>query len=231
MRLTRRQVLGCAAAVALPRWRIDRPALPIRATPRFLVLDLERGCALRESVSGYERALGVSALHPAALPATSPAALIVPGAVELEPVVVDAIRDCLSASGCVILETGLASHNAGDCESHRTAFVDVLGIQTRAPVSLWSQAGARIPYIDFTWPRAAKIRDHSLVVPLEAQGDSVIASVDGLPVGLMGWRGRGRLIVLGSPIGQALWAGDVEAHGWLDAVLGVAREPSARPRT
>ena len=220
MRVTRRQFLGCAAAVVLPRWRIDHTARLVQATPRFVIFDLERACALHESVSGYERALCSRALHQATLPDTPPAVLILPAAVDLQPVVVDAIRGCLGASGCVILETGLAFHPTKDCESRRAALVDVSGIQTHAPVSLWSPAAAtRIPYIDFTWPRPAKIRDHSRVVPLEARGDRVIASVDGLPVGLMGVRGRGRLIVLGSPIGPALWAGDAEAHGWLGAVL------------
>jgi len=31
--------------------------------------------------------------------------------------------------------------------------------------------------------------------------------------------GRGNLIVLGSPLGPALWAGDIEARQWLRAVI------------
>lgn len=219
MRVTRRQFVACAAAVAVAHWRIHdlSPAAP--ATSGIRILDLGNACSLRESVSGYERALGARAIESAALPAAPPATLIVPAAAALRPVVVAAIVDCLEAGGCVILETGLAFTHGEAVEPHWATLLDVFGIQIRSPVSLWSHAAAsRIPYVDFTWPHAAKIRDYSHVVPLDARGDNVIASVEGVPVALMGSRDRGTLIFLGSPIGPALWVGDSEAKRWLDAV-------------
>lgn len=231
MRVTRRQFLECAAAVSLaPGWNGILPR--DRTTSGISILDLGSACTLPESVAGYRSALGARVRELELVPATPPAVLIVPAAAQLRPAAVRAIVDCLDSSGCVILETGLAFAPAGCCASHRTGLCDVLGIQAGAPVSLWSGPGAtRVPYVDFTWPHAAKLRDHSRVVPLEARRDRIIASVDGHAVGLKGTRRRGTLIVLGSPIGPALWAGDTEAHGWLDAVLSAKLVgPSVRPR-
>jgi hypothetical protein len=222
VRVTRRQFLECAALVSLPRWRIDRLAPEVRSTSGISILDLGNACALRESVSGYKRALGVRVLELELVPTSRPATLIVPAAADLQPRTVQAIFDCLDASGCVILETGLAFAPVRSLDSHRTVLLDVFGIHAGSPVSLWSRAReSRIPYVDFTWPHEAKIRDHSLVVPLEARRDEVIASVDGLPVALRGSRSRGTLIFLGSPIGPALWAGDGQAKGWLEAVTNM----------
>lgn len=221
MGVTRRQFLECAALAAVPRWSIDRLAPLVRPPTGIVILDLGTGCSLRESVSGFQRTLGAAVVR-SDLPATTPATLIVPAAVDLQPVAARAIGNCLEASGRVILETGLPFAPVGRVASHRTALVELLGIHIGPPVSLWSPAGApRIPYVDFNWPGRALVRDYSHVVPLEARGDTVIAAVDGLPVALTGSRGKGRVIFLGSPIGPALWAGDAAARGWLEAVLNV----------
>jgi hypothetical protein len=45
--------------------------------------------------------------------------------------------------------------------------------------------------------------------------------VDGLPVGLKRPWGRGKLIFLGSPLGPALWVGDLQARRWLAQVLRI----------
>jgi len=51
----------------------------------------------------------------------------------------------------------------------------------------------------------------------KAIGDN-IAWAGELPVALKRRVGAGTLIYLGSPVGPALWAGDVEAKRWLHAV-------------
>src|SRR5438034_313621 len=101
---------------------------------------------------------------------------------------------------------------------------DYLQVRIEAPVQLWSArvSSQCIPYVDYTWPRPAKVRDFSRVVPLGRQAGEVIAWVDDLPVALKRQSGRGRLIVLGSPLGPALWAGDAEARRWLFDCIGAA---------
>jgi hypothetical protein len=96
---------------------------------------------------------------------------------------------------------------------------DVFQVHVASPIDLWPEAsGSAIPYVDFTWPVAAKVRDFSSVVPLASRAGEIIARVNGLAVGLKRPFGRGNLIVLGSPLGPALWAGDIEARQWLRAV-------------
>ena len=92
------------------------------------------------------------------------------------------------------------------------------------PVQLWSAhtSSQGIPYVDYSWPHSAKVRDFSRVVPLGPQAGDVIAWVDGLPVALKRQDGRGTLLFLGSPLGPALWAGDAEARRWLFDCLGEA---------
>ena len=74
---------------------------------------------------------------------------------------------------------------------------------------------AYIPYVDFVWPVRAKIREFFPRVCKVRYGDQVIATHAGVPVALR----RGRRILLGSPIGPSLAAGDPDARRWLAAVL------------
>ena len=79
----------------------------------------------------------------------------------------------------------------------------------------WSRGQNRVPYVDFIWPHPAKIRDFSRVVPLGSHPGETIAWADGLRVAFKQRIERGTLIYLGSPLGPALWAGDVAARRWL----------------
>jgi hypothetical protein len=71
------------------------------------------------------------------------------------------------------------------------------------------------PYVDFIWPVRAKIREFFPHILEARPGDSVIAEYAGAPVALR----RGSLILLGSPIGPSLAAGDPDARRWLASVL------------
>jgi hypothetical protein len=76
-------------------------------------------------------------------------------------------------------------------------------------------ASPYVPYVDFTWPVRAQIREF-YPLPLDPRtGDRVIATFAHQPVALR----RGRLILLGSPVGSALLAGDPDAHRWVASVL------------
>ena len=216
MGITRRRFLGYTAGVFA-----GLRGLPLdRTSRRYVLLDLnERGC-FRESVSGYESALtsaGAQWMRADArwVSARRCTVLIVPAAVEIPPPAVRAIMSCLQAGASVILESGAGFAADREFRSHRAVLRDCLQVQIGEPVDLWrDNSSQRIPYVDYTWPRPAKVRDFSRVVPVEGQGE-MIARVDGLPVALKRSSGRGRLIFLGSPLGPALWAGDAEARRWL----------------
>ena len=229
MSITRRRFLGCAAAVTMglpfDLRRFGRSSLSAETSPRWVLLDLkEHGC-LGESVSGFESALaslGARLMRVDARWVPRCAVLIVPAALAIPPSAVGAIVSCLRAGASVILESGAGFADGRDFRGHRDVLRDYLQVRIGAPVPLWSAhfGSQRIPYVDYTWPSPAKVRDFSRVVPLGRQSGEVIARVDGLPVALKRQTGRGRLIFLGSPLGPALWAGDVEARRWLFDCLG-----------
>src|SRR6266581_2535882 len=146
------------------------------------------------------------------------APLIVPGALDISPAVARAIVAALHAGATVILESAAGFIAEQDFRAHRAVLRDALGVHIDAAQQLWPRS---VPYIDFGWPYVTKLRDFSRVVRLAAQPGAVIASVDGFPVALKRF-GPGTLIFLGSPVGPALWSGDVEARAWLSAVLATA---------
>ena len=210
MGVTRRRFLGYAAGavtMGLPfdLWRPGRSSLAAEgeATTSWLTLDATTRRPVRLGFSdtpGVTRADGGLALNPARV----------------------AVSDSLQAGASVILESGAGFASAREFRAHRVVLRDYLQVQIEAPVQLWSgHTGSQgIPYVDYTWPCAAKVRDFSYVVPLARQPGEVIAWVNGLPVALKRQSGRGTLIFLGSPLGPALWAGDAEARRWLLDVAG-----------
>jgi len=227
MGITRRRFLGYTAGVVTAGLR----GLPLDPTSRrYVLLDLDEHGCFRESVSGYESALTSAGVRwmPGDARWISPArcaVLIVPAALEIPPPVVRVIMSCLQTGASVILESGAGFAADRDYRAHRVALRDYLQVRIEMPVDLWpDNSSQRIPYVDYTWPRPAKVRDFSRVVPLGRQTGEVIARVDGLPVGLRRASGRGRLIFLGSPLGPALWAGDAEARRWLFDCLRTAGE-------
>src|SRR3989441_3158877 len=220
MGITRRRFLGYTAGAVTAGLR----GLPLDPTSRrYVLLDLhERGC-FRESVSGYASALTSAQAQWMRADARwmSPsrcAVLIVPAALEIPPPVVRVIVICLQAGAGVIFESGAGFATDREFRAHRVVLRDYLQVHIGEPVDLWpDNSSQRMPYVDYTWPRPAKVRDFTRVVPVGRQAGEgeVIAWVDGLPVALKRSSGRGNLIFLGSPLGPALWAGDAEARRWL----------------
>ena len=224
MGVTRRRFLGYTAGVFA-----GLRGLPLdRTSRRCVLLDLNDRSCLNESVSGYQSALtsaGVQWMRADARWMSAPrcAVLIVPAALEIPPQVVRAIVRCLHAGASVIFESGAGFAADRDYRAHRLALRHYLQLQIEEPVDLWrDNSSQRIPYVDYTWPRPAQVRDFSRVVPVEGQEGEIIARVDGRPVALKRPSGRGRLIFLGSSLGPALWAGDAEARGWLFDCLRAA---------
>jgi len=225
MSITRRQFLGYTAGVVTAGLR----GLPLDPTSRrYVLLDWnERGC-FRESVSGYESALtsaGAQWMRADArwMSPSRCAVLIVSAALEIPPPAIRAITSCLQTGASVIIESGAGFATDREFRAHRVVLRDYLQVHIEEPVDLWpDNSSQRIPYVDYTWPRPAKVRDFSRVVPLGRQAGEVIGWVEGLPVAFKRPGGRGNLIFLGSPLGPALWAGDAEARRWLLDCLGAA---------
>lgn len=222
MRVSRRAFIeSAAAAAAVPLgWRLGRASVGIAEDARHVVVDLGEKCALHESVSGYSKLLGAAAARTDWSGFDRCDTLIVPAAVDIPQPVCDAMAACLRSGGLVLLESGAAFADDHVFRRHRTMLDNEWQVTLADPVSLWLDPPARgAPYVDFVWPFPTKIRDFSRVVPLESSAGKIIASVNGLPAAVKRRGGRGTLIVLGTPIGPALWAGDAEARRWLRAVL------------
>jgi len=218
MSITRRRFLGYTAGVLAA----GLPGVSLEVTRRGCVLlDLNEGGCFTESVSGFESALtsaGAQWMRADArwMSPSRCAVLIVPAALEIPPPVVRVIVSCLQAGAGVIVESGAGFATDREFRAHRVVLRDYLQVHIEEPVELWPEnSSQRIPYVDYTWPRPAKVRDFSRVVPLGRQAGEVIAWVDGVPVALKRPGGRGNLIFLGSLLGPALWAGDAQARRWL----------------
>jgi len=158
------------------------------------------------------------------------------------------LRSSLEQGSLVVIESGAAFAGSAEFGAHRTVLESHFGIEIDAPVSLWSEgvgegfalpnyaaksptrAGrTRVPYVDFTWPVRAKVRDFSRVVPLrlsgaglERDGVEPIGWAEGQLIGARRTIGKGMLAYLGSPLGPALRYEDREAERWLNALLGVS---------
>jgi hypothetical protein len=148
--------------------------------------------------------------------------VIAPEATRVTPAMARRFVEAAWGGAQVVIETAGAFADAAATARHDLSAG--FGIRAGAPVRLWPAAGRRrVPYVDFTWPMVAKIRDFSRVVPLSAPGWRVAATVDGMPVALARRVGRGTLTVLGSPVGPALAYDDREALAWLSSLAGLRR--------
>src|SRR5258706_2831190 len=161
MVLGRREFLSCATGaltVAFPhrRW-------PRLGASAVVLLDLAEHCSLRESIVGYERAsAGLVSHRPVLL---VPAAVAIPGAA------MDRITNCLGAGGTVLLESGAAFAGESGFRAHPEAVQNGLQVRIEGP----RRKSRDVPYVDYAWPDATKIRDFSRVVPLADQAGEVIA--------------------------------------------------------
>ncbi len=81
------------------------------------------------------------------------------------------------------------------------------GISVHEPVEIRGPAWVR-----FDWPISAMIRDFGRASCIS--GGSVIARLNGMPVAVR----KGSLVVLGSPLGPHLYAGDRDAHALVRAL-------------
>lgn len=126
--------------------------------------------------------------------------LIIPGAPSLDEAIAG---EHLERGGTVLLECGFGFAVEG----------------------LAGRADAYFPYVEYSWPVRALIREFQPVWVRAAAGYEVIGTFCGRAVALRRRVGRGTLVVLGSPIGPVLLAGDADARRWLRSLILDANEP------
>jgi hypothetical protein len=152
------------------------------------LIDLGSACLLPESLAGFRSVMFRSVMAGNQTPRG--VGLVIPGAGILSERMAGTVRQRLRSGGSVLLESAVGLAKRG-------------------------MASPYVPYVDFTWPVRAQIREF-YPLPLDPRtGDRVIATFAHQPVALR----RGRLILLGSPVGSALLAGDPDAHRWVASVL------------
>jgi hypothetical protein len=175
------------------------------------VVVLDEHCAIPESAAGYHAALG-------SLERGDAGVVIVPAAVDVPSSAVRLLHDRLRAGAMVLVESGSTFGDAGSngFRSHRVMLREHFGIEVERPMPLWPSA--TIPYVHYSWPLPAMVRDYGRAVVLPEQ-DGVIARVNGLPVALTRRFRAGTLIFLGSPLGPPLLFGDREARAWLTHII------------
>jgi hypothetical protein len=181
-------------------------------------------CVLVESLHGYRAGLRLSGVsfEESCRPIADAAELIVvpaAGLTELEQA--RRLRTQIEHGATALVEAGGAFLGAEEFSVHQRLLRSEFGLAALAPVNLWD-SGARSngpPYVDFTWPVKARIRDFSYLVPLEPAHSQTVAVQAGTTVAVKRRLGAGTLIFLGSPVGPHLLAGDREAKEWFEGLL------------
>jgi hypothetical protein len=231
---------SCAAAASLCALPSSAFAAPDNAGEKSracgALLDLESNCVLPESLGGMRAALGSSHRCIAASDLVSSdvdGALIVAAAGSTKPETFSAVAELLARGAMVLWESGAAYLSAGDFVQQQALTKEHFGVSIGEPVEIWPLArsresrtgatieGARanraigheqIPYISYRWPQEAHVRDFSRVLPVSGAKGQAIAYWGNMPVAISKNVGEGALVFLGSPLGPALLAGDLEAH-------------------
>jgi len=227
MDITRREFLGYTAGGAISVMGLPLPestptATRLRKLDKWRVLGTTRRPSIPESALGYHAAIPVERqrFEPWEKSAVSSCSLLIyPSLLVINQTEAAFLTRCMNSGATVVIESGAGFMKHFAFRRHRRQLRERLQIPVAAPVDLWSH-GSRpsTPYVEYTWPRRATIRDFSRVVPPAEQPGEIIAWAGELPVAFKRRVGAGTLIYLGSPVGPALWAGDLEAKRWLHAV-------------
>jgi hypothetical protein len=248
MKTSRRIFLGgvAASAATLLSFRTTRLHKLSPWREAFLdctLLDLNSHYLLRESVKGYQAALPgehnlVESLHESTCCYRF---VIVPALGSIAPAVAQKLSNLLQAGTHLLLESGAGFLSPAEFSVHQRMLRRYFDVTVLPPSDLWSGKFAdnllfssrygcpekklnsheSIPYVNYVWPRYAKVRDFSRVIPVSSGEGDVIGRVGTLPVALKKRVANGTLIFLGSPLGPALFAGDPEARSWLRLVTSL----------
>ncbi len=220
--ISRREFL-CASAAALVA-SAHCPERAPRDEPADCVLlagPAERG--LEESLAGFEAALedaGVRFVKSFSRPSPWCRTIIVPASTSLSPASGRQIFASVEKGAWALVESGAGFYSPEEFWRHQRLLQSWFDLKVGPPIDLWDgDSRRRSPYIDYSWPVHAKVRDFSRVIPVSQKSGDVICNAGELPLGLKRRVGGGYLIFLGSPLGPALRAGDREARSWLGSLL------------
>jgi len=147
---------------------------------------------------------------------------VVPGAGEVDDDLGLRMARLVDRGGWLVFESAAGFAGEAAFRTQREMLVSHFGLSIERPMDLWESGESIVPYVDYVWPAAVKIRDFSRVVPVSCETSEGIGSIGGRQVAVRRRVGRGVLVFLGSPIGPALGAGDGDAHRWLDSLMALA---------
>jgi len=201
--LSRRDFLATAAALG----PMGRAIADVQPGPAPLCA----ACVLPESREGYRKAMaGQERRH----------LVVVPAAAGWDPSLAEQARD----GRWVLFESAAGFGDEGSSESQRAGLAKAFGLVVGHPRAPWREH-PRPAYVQLRWPAPALVRDFSSVV--EVRGGQTIATFGDLSVAALPRERSGAFLFLGSPLGPALWSGDVAAHAWLASVFAAAaRRPA-----
>jgi hypothetical protein len=251
MKISRRYFLGAAAGSAATLWSFRTSGfdtsgfLPERDLDCAL-LDINAHCILRESLQGYQAALGDKPTHflEAGLNSKRRCRIaIVPGLGSVDAAIADTLWGLLEAGTHVLLESGAGFLSPAEFTTHQKMLHRYFNIEVSSPVDLWPGEPADdallsrrpaprprkgkldrlefVPYVNYSWPHETNVRDFSRAIPVSMREGDVIGKAGALPVALKRHTVGGMLIFLGSPLGPALLAGDPQARSWLRSVTAL----------
>jgi len=207
-----------------------------------LVLDLQSHCVLRESLHGYQAALAgeYHCRSEARIDSRRRCAMaLVPGLGTLDPAIAQTLLDLMEGGTHLLLESGAGFLSPAEFSAHQRMLHRYFDLGVEPPIDLWAgnsradrrfdhrprphqrkeaDSGKSVPYVNYLWPRETIVRDFSRVVPVLSKGEDIIGRIGPLPVASKKRLANGTLIFLGSPLGPALRAGDLEARSWLGSV-------------
>ncbi len=220
--ISRRDFLGASAAAAVASAlcpesvRRDEPPDCV-----LLAVPAERG--LEESLAGFEAALeeaGVRFVNSFSRSSLRCRTIIVPASTSLSPTLGRQIVAGVEKGAWALVESGAGFHSPDEFRRHQRMLESCFDVETGLPIDLWKgDSRRRSPYVDYTWPVRAKIRDFSRVIPVSRKSGDIICNAGEFPLGVKRRVGGGYLIFLGSPLGPALRAGDREARRWLGSLV------------
>lgn len=232
--MTRRTFLEAAACAGSARAHMREPEF------RCALLDPGSDCVLRESLQGFAGAMR------GAIKVSADEELehrqeclfyALPGAGAIGGELGSRLAALVRHGAWLLFESAAGFAGERAFQAQREMLASHFGLAIERPLDLRENGESIVPYVDYLWPAAVKIRDFSRVAPagsgtrpaaapVPPRGGRLsweaIASIAGCSVAVRKRLGNGVLVYLGSPIGPALAAGDGDAHRWLSSLIALA---------
>jgi hypothetical protein len=169
--------------------------------------------------------------------------IVVPAAASVYSRTYAAALELAEQGATILWESGAAFLEHREFAKQQTLTDRYFDILLQKPIELWQRGSSppssqknsvnkssdrrkmralgheQIPYIEYSWPSTAHVRDFSRVIPLTSSSGRPIARWQEIPVAWSRTMGAGALIFFGSPLGPALRAGDSEALHLLHSIM------------